>query len=715
MYWINKNHFLFDSVLLDEKDEKANPLNFKGRLFIPQKTLLKTMIDLENVTYINVDDNILKTQKARISEKPSFGKTIVILALICTQSPKYTNKIVKSFSSDNKGYYPEIHIEYKKSLRQTFVLANSAIISQWENETKRFTDLSFFTIENVKSLKEFENIYLSDNINQYDIIFIKTGRVTSNYQTKGEDVKLTTKNRSIIEAINNILDGVIISRLIVDDFDTLKLSSDDCFTPAMFTWLISATCRITTSKNNIKFNQDSIDDFFKNNMQVPILTAAHDQLLNKPLSIRCDPEYVDKYINSTHIVFRKINVKGGVAASLLKDLDIPNEVIEMINANAINTAAQTLGIDATDVGSVIKKLVGNQLQNLQKSIRTLNRIEIVKNKFKDSKNFDESNKLDESNKFDEQKDSKFIRKIIKNGTDEEFNSLVLSKEDIKMIISMESKARIKNEKYSIPLNRMRDNIREGCCQCCKITFEEGEPAFIIIGCCQIIVCETCITIEEKSKKTFINRCPNCAHDVKINSDIMRVGKEIELNLVLENESVLETKNAQEEPINETDHKVKALIQFMGHELHHIENCNEKKIECISNIISNPFINGLLEGNLNKNWPHNKQKKYLIFTMHSESTTYLHKKLTSYNIPHCILRGTRIQKDEIIQRVKRDINVILVTAAKDCGGINMPFLSHIIFYHHVVDPNVELQVAGRGQRQGREYNLEIVKLLNESEN
>ena len=148
MYWINKNHFLFDSVLLDENDEKANPLNFKGRLFIPQKTLLKTMIDLENVTYINVDDNILKTQKARISEKPSFGKTIVILALICTQSPKYTNKIVKSFSSDNKGYYPEIHIEYKKSLRQTFVLANSAIISQWENETKRFMETKFLLLRN---------------------------------------------------------------------------------------------------------------------------------------------------------------------------------------------------------------------------------------------------------------------------------------------------------------------------------------------------------------------------------------------------------------------------------------------------------------------------------------------------------------------------------------------------------------------------------------
>jgi len=707
MYWINKNHFLFDSVLLDENDEKSNPLNFKGRLFIPQKTLLKTMIDLENVTYINFDNNILKTQKARISEKPSFGKTIVILALICTQLPKYTNKLVKSFSSDVKGFYPEIHIEYKKCLSQTFVLANSAIISQWENETKRFTDLTFFTIENVKSLKEFENIYLSDNINRYNIIFIKTGRVTSNYQTKGEDVKLTTKNRSIIEAINKILDGVIISRLIVDDFDTLKLGSDDCFIPAMFTWLISATCRVTNAKNYMKFNQDSIEDFLKNNMQVPILTAAHDQLLNFPLSIRCEPEYVNKYINSTHIIFRKINVKGGAAASLLKDLDIPNEVIEMINANAINTAAQTLGIDATDVGSVIKKLVGNQLQNLQKSIRTLKRIEIVKNKKDESK--------DDSN--DESKDEKDIRKIVKNGTDEEFNSLILNKEVIKMITSMESKAKIRNEKYSIPLNRMRDNIREGCCQCCKITFDEGEPAFIVIGCCQIIVCETCITKEENSKKTFINRCPNCAHDVKINSDIMRIGKEIELNLVLENESILGTKNIIEEPIIETDHKVKALIQFMNYSMHNTDVKNpmyNSDVECISNIITNPFINGLLEGNLNKNWPHNKQKKYLIFTMHSESTTYLHKKLTSYNIPHCILRGTRTQKDEIIQQVKKDINIILVTAAKDCGGINMPFLSHIIFYHHVVDPNVELQVAGRGQRQGREYNLEIVKLLNESE-
>ena len=691
MDWLEKTHTFENSTLLQESDIKLNPSNFKGSLFVPQKTLLHVLISLENKRTVNIDGLTIYSHKARISEKPSFGKTVVILALICTQKipQNITQNIMTiQYNKHTNGFIPEMKIEYSKLINQTFVLANSTIISQWESETLRFTNLRFFTIENVHTLKEFEKIYLTNKIDNYDIIFIKAGKVTSNFISKGESKKTQTKNRSIIEAINSILDGVIVARVIIDDYDTLKIGSDDCFIPSMFTWLISATNRVTNAKVHVKYNQDTIEEFFKNNMNIPILTAAHDDVINYPLSIRCHPEYVDKYINSTKVDFRVINVKGGRAASILKDLEISDEVIEMINANAINTAAQTLGIDANDVGSVVKKLVGEKLESLKNSIKILDRIKKAQNT---------------QNVQLQPEDIKLIREIVKNGTDEEFDNLK-SEEEIKVVLSMEESAKAYYDKISISLNRMRDNIREGCCQCCKIEFEE-EPAFILVGCCQIVLCETCIIRDINGTKLFINRCPNCAVDVKANSDIMRVGKEIELNLVLENETIMNVSEQSEikNIVNgELDYKLRALIQFI----------DNKELECISNTITEPFIDGLLDGNLNNPWT--QQKKFLIFTMHSESTAYLHKKLTQHKISHCILKGTRSQKDEAINLLKNSVNVLIVTAAKDCGGINMPFLSHIIFYHQVIDHNIELQVAGRGQRQGRLQNLEIVKLLNESE-
>ena len=43
-----------------------------------------------------------------------------------------------------------------------------------------------------------------------------------------------------------------------------------------------------------------------------------------------------------------------------------------------------------------------------------------------------------------------------------------------------------------------------------ITKEEPIAAYILANCCQIIVCESCITKTVNSKKNFIKRCPNCA-------------------------------------------------------------------------------------------------------------------------------------------------------------------------------------------------------------
>ena len=101
-------------------------------------------------------------------------------------------------------------------------------------------------------------------------------------------------------------------------------------------------------------------------------------------------------------------------------------------------------------------------------------------------------------------------------------------------------------------------------------------------------------------------------------------------------------------------------------------------------------------------------------MHPESTAQISRALTAAGIPHCVLRGSRAQKDEEVRRLREEVPVMLVSSAKDSAGLHLPFLSHIVFYHRLLDRNVEAQVAARGQRLGRTHELEIISIVNQAE-
>ena len=118
-------------------------------------------------------------------------------------------------------------------------------------------------------------------------------------------------------------------------------------------------------------------------------------------------------------------------------------------------------------------------------------------------------------------------------------------------------------------------------------------------------------------------------------------------------------------------------------------------------------------------PGGLQKKALIFAMYAETTAHLRRELSAAGIPNCSLRGTRAMRDEAVRRSLTEpppgpVSVLLATEARDCAGLDLPALTHVIFYHRVLDQNVEAQVAARGQRLGRKHNLEIVALINEAE-
>ena len=760
--WICGNHSLLSSRLLTINDPRylfTDNNIFKGILYPPQSTLLHVMIQLEQIGKFTVTDGenynlcnkwplMLHTNMARLSEKFSFGKTVLALALVCAQKNVENLNNLSQNITYNNGFLPNITIQYSKTIPITVVAAASSIISQWEENIKKLTNLKYFIIDNVFSLKKFEKLIALPNLN-IDLVLIKVGRVTNNFKAIN---KLNTEskhgsNQSLFGAFNSILNGAKVARFIIDDFDVLKLSYDDYLISASFTWLISATRRQTNIKNSIQ-SGNTIQDFLKKNLSCPILNYAHDDILNKTLSIHCDPSYVDTYIKSTKVLFRNILVKGGNISKILQNLEVAPEILEMINGDAIATAAQTLGLEVTSIADLIKRVMGKHLDKLQNAMRTLNRIDIINNTTNDTNTINDINDID----------SKQIRELIKNGTDEEFNSYsFISNSDVDFKIflkNLKESAEEQKEKSKTPLNRMRDNIREGYCQCCSLPFKDEQDekeeldeqdtleeqdeknekdeleeqdekdelneleekdekyekekkedeltaAYILANCCQTIVCESCITKTVNGKKNFIKRCPNCAQDICFGTQgLIRIGNEINLEDALCDIPIDDTEpiKIESSPIP----KLNALLDII----------NESPVNCISSEYVAPYIHGMLLGS--QDIPHTGIKKYLIFSMMLETTTLLSNEMTKFKINHQILHGTRTQKDLIIQKFSQNNNILLVTSSKDCAGLHLPFVSHIIFYHKVIDKNIEAQVAARGQRLGRTSNLEIISLLNNSE-
>lgn len=805
--WGAAVHQLNCARLLTVDDPRApDPPGFKGTLYGPQKTLLAAMVALERRPLLRVAgaprEMTIQTKVARVSERFSAGKTVVALALVCAQrvparlpelaplatmcppfSPQQTAGLAADRARVTTGpggtfgdhgfrvFRPEVSVRYSRYLPLTVVAAASNVISQWQENARRFTALRFFTIEHVRDLREFEACYRKTGANQYDLVFLKAGRVTANFLAAGEAKRAgeaPRANRSLFEALARVLDGVPVARLIVDDYDTLRLNRDDCYPPALFTWLVSATRRqVATKLVATGATHCTPADFLRAQLGAPIGAAAADDVINKIFTLHCDPAYLDANVACGYRpAFRRVFVAGGRAAGILRDLGVRADVVEMVNADAVGAAAAAVGAEARTPAELVRHVVGARLDEYRHAVGALARAGRARAALA-ARHGPPADAAAAST----------MRALLKApvgrfaGALDEVEAALAgvtgrSRETDAALASLEEWAAGARDRCGQTLARMRDNIRERRCQCCMVRFggggggeggeaakqggeaakqvgEGAEAAYVLAGCCQIIVCETCVRRRQAGGS---RRCPNCARDVRA-AELIRVGAELDLDAALQDRVVFGDGAAPEAAPEATPNaapgavsgaapeavpgaapeavpnavpnaapgavapdaapdspKINALVQFLRGEA----------IDCLRDVTVPPYVTGLLAGAQDAPWPADQPRRILVFAVYPETTALLARALTQAQVPYCMLRGTRAQKDEAVRRLREEVSVMLVTAAGDCGGLHLPFLSHVVFYHRVLDTNVEAQVAARGQRLGRTHSLEIVTFVNEGE-
>ena len=774
--WAEAVHEPFTVHHLTEDDPRApTPDGFSHPLYPPQQATLAAMQRLERHPYLRVAPNrhqpdagmFARVSMARIAELPSFGKTVVALALCTGPVPALLPPLASAVGSMHpvnatqtrtRMTIPECALHYSRYLPMSIVVAAASVISQWELNAKKFTpNLRTFTVDNVHTLRAFERLYRGHGNLQPNLLFIKAGRVSTSFVVEGETAAntgatLASKDRSLIVAIGRVLEGVPVARLVFDDYDTLRLGCDDRFIPALFTWLISATRRTTSMRNVGAIRAKTPAEYFRNILgSVPVLNVAHDEMLNGMCSLQCAPEFVNFHISSTVVKFRRIVVPGGRVAGMLNNLlhddAARGAVIEMVNADAIGDAARALNIDAASVGDLVRRVVGAHLDKLRLAARTARRIAEVRRAAEPEDDAEEAEAEPREADAEEAKaeasfaiydpcTSAGLRRALREGTDAEFASVwgwdgpdALHLEAREAILSdAEAAIAVARDTYGKTLNRMRDNVREGCCQICTIPHvdQPGLPAYVLAGCCQVIICEYCVTVRAgiaSANRKFIERCPNCAKVICAKTGLIRVGVELDIEAALGGDMLAIVQSAEpempaapaaardpERPANPTfaNPKLRALVQFI----------KNQQIECVSDAETPPTIRGLLQGTRDIPWPAERPRKILLFTMHTDMVARKHIEfaLEMTGVPFSTLHGSRTQRDAAVAALREATTdrVMLVMAANDCAGLDMPWLSHVVFYHRVIDPNVESQVAARGQRCGRASNLTILTLMNELE-
>lgn len=704
-----------EHYLNDTYTKVENVPGLKTSLFPHQKTIVKAMLDLEMNRVFNITSAFsrneifeLKTTAGVLSESVGSGKTIDILSVILIQKiPKVYPDITElslfeptSFRYGNQKTFFTccIRKKFRNIIKPTIVFAGVSVVNQWITAIQTFTSLKYFAVFDVKGLQTLIDIMSDKSINTYDIIIVKNGKVTRPIKFPNYiNTELKNFNKSNMYIYNIIANmrNFCWARVVVDDFDTIKLPHNAGIVNGLFTWYISSTKKLMNKKHNrnkiftttsdlLMYSDYSCGNIMDNN------------LLFYNLNIRNDPHFVKQTnnINSPKFyAYTFINPDNQYMGflGLIGDNEA-NEIMEMLNGDAIETAAERIGIKTTKVADIFQIMLGKQFDRYKKSIDVLayiSEVEPLQGRRRPmNENPDENDTYNKTDLFNR-------REILYNYPNLK-GLLESTKEEYTEI----------RQTSSISIERVKNNIKEGECPICTSELNDDDEETVILKCCGIILCGMCCfgTIFPKNSPT--GQCSNCRTKL-ILSDLIYLNSEFDLTKIVEekiddSDSDTDDDEKKESENSKPRDKMSAIIEIIKGVIP-----NERRNVDVS-------ISNLMKGT--NELPEMAYNKVLIFANYDETIKKIRTTLTDENINFWQLGGSH---REIADTVEKFTNytktcVLIINSMKHCSGLNLQTATDLIFAHKILDPNIETQVIGRGQRLGRTTTLNVHFIMYQNE-
>lgn len=727
-------------MTLGKKDEIGenfahleSPARLNLMLFPHQKTAVLALLDAENKRVFTAKDgksNHIKivASGAVLSEPVGSGKTFIILGMIAAQQvprafPSPANAIIFAGNEmirvdrygdrDVKTTKPihEVSVKFtgKNALiKPNLVIVGSSVLVQWENAIRQYTNFKVLTIGDVHGMKKFKELLAKNDLHQFQVILMKNGNVTGNLDVGAEDGQRAKDYMSMIWAMSQITREHCFSRVFYDDFDTIKIPPGSCMINALFSVFVSATEKkdIPTKKSDKTVYNNLAEMFDSKSTQLS--NVLLDKVLFTNLNIRNNKEFTEKSTQITVIEKYRyvydnpddnfIRVMGALGD------DEAKETIEALNAGAYGHAAQKWGCESRSAGDIFKRMLDKQYDRYMASVYILEAIEKTRTKVKELPEYPE--------------DKKFKAKII-----DQIRGAVLKKTvpevkyfDERIITALDElhlEYTKQKDRDGVAIQRVIDNVKEGDCQVCHLPLD-GFDVFIV-RCCGLIVCDVCgikgnqIAMRYNYKvrgNVVCGKCANCKADVFPQTDLIFVDHNFDMGGLLKAKGdevpiaavepeptaeVVEDKPKEPEIKNP---KMKALLKIIRG-----ENIPEREVV-------NSEIKNLLKGSVNKPQTAGTPRKVLVFAGFDETLNSLEEFFVTQKITYLRLCGSARQMAETVKNFQTYGSVLLVNSQQYCAGLNLHFATDLVFYHKIIDENLEGQVAGRIQRIGRTVNGRI---------
>jgi SNF2 family DNA or RNA helicase len=679
----------------------------KTTLFPHQKPIIQTMVEAENNRkvnmsisdgYHNTKDLTVYSSACVLSEPVGSGKTIDVLGLILKQKfPKAVSDISEMVMCDLNGRKACISVvrkRFKNILCPTIIFSGVSVIDQWVLAIKKFTSLRYFAVYNVRDLQLLIDMMISKKINQYDVVVVKNGKVTRKIKLPSF-IRLEHKNKTQTPYIYNIIANIrnfCWARVVVDDFDTIKLPPTAGLINGLFTWYISSTKKnLSTRKINNRQHRRTSDMLLYADSSCGKI--MQNTILFQGLNIRNKASFIER---TNHLpapkffayTFTNPNDRYmGLLGAM--NTEQTSRISEMLNADAFETAADAAGVKLTSVADIFQKILGEQFENYETSIKVMQFIsqhDDAKLRQPYSENPDQN---DTYNKKDllEYRVPKYnysgLRGLL-NNTLEEYTEI--------------------HTKSGVAIQRVKDNISEGDCPICYIELKDVSEDSVILKCCSVVLCSTCCFGAVFPNRQMYGQCSNCRQKLVI-TDTIYLNSKFNLDSIIQDRIQDDFGNGESVEIIKNEKprtKMDAILDIIN---------GDKPKEQIAVDVS---VHNLMKGR--GTLPETNIRKVLIFASFEESLRQIEKQLKDKKIDFWLLKGGRTEITSTAQKFQTSTEscVLLISATKHCAGLNLQSATDLIFAHKILDKSIESQVCGRIFRMGATTQAKIHFMLYKNE-
>lgn len=692
------------------------------QLYPHQETIIRSLCDLEDGRVLTINQASTATRHPLVAESASCvlsepfgsGKTIMLLGLILSRPipkraiPVHVN-IPKSSSgtssADKTSYFQHdivrIHTGPSALIRPTLIVVGAAVLVQWERAIEQFTTLRVLVVGDFYGVVEFRKHFQARTLSRYDVVLLKNGAVTGKL-----DLKDGKKDyRSMVSAIDSIVSGSCWARVIYDDFDTIMLPGDAVALDALFSVYVSSSKRVASTQAIKRREFASIADAIMDS-RPHLKSVTCDPVLFGAFNVRNTADYTRDSMSIPRAEgFRYVYVNPddnyiGLLGAM--DDEEATRIMEMLNGDAVETAAGELGIEATSVAEIFQRVLDKKWVRYRHDITVL----AVATKMRDY-----VDRLPVGVHTLETLDT--VRASIVKGVlpQVQVKSATLVRDISDIIVEY---TRLKDEDGRA-VERVISNVKEGECQICCLPLE-GSSVFII-KCCGLIVCSECgvkgtnlkKAYDYKSRTTTVHgACANCRATIYPKTDLVFLDQNFDIEQLINTNALEDEPVPVDEPVNTSapikqairNPKLRALLAIIRGE---VADEREKIDLNIPHLVAGT-----------KNIPGTGPRKVLVFANYNETLKLVEDFLGENSIEFLRLGGTYHEKAKTIEMFKHRGQVLIVNSQETCAGVNAQFATDLVFMHKIMDTAVEGQVAGRLQRIGRTCNARFHYLCYKNE-